>query len=46
MLEAIRYRLLMRKLRAEIAETVRGKSAVKTVRAVGKPTCKVCESIV
>ena len=46
MLEAVRYRLLMLRLRAEIARTVRGDSFAKTARTVGKPTCKVCESIV
>lgn len=52
MLEAIRYRILMRKLRGEIAATIREQfeSPVRT-DAVSeqtgvKPTCKACVSIV
>ena len=46
MLESIRYRLLMLRLRAEIARTVRETAPVKTAQARVKPTCKVCERIV
>lgn len=44
--ESIRYRLIMIRLRAEIARTVRRSAPVKNTRAEVKPTCKVCGSIV
>ena len=54
MIEQIRYRILMRRLRAEIAETVRAidarSNAVQPVplslQSGVKSPCKACESIV
>lgn len=52
MIEQIRYRILLHRLRAEIAETVRGTdereaphARVSLQRGVKSP-CKACESIV
>ena len=47
MLEAIRYRLLMAKLKKEIAATVRARTAdPHREPIVMKSSCKVCRSIV
>lgn len=47
MLEFIRYRLLMAKLRKEIAATVRDRAErVRGAEIVLKSSCKVCGSIV
>lgn len=47
MLNFIRYRLLMAKLRKEIAATVRDRTArTHSTEIVLKSSCKVCGSIV
>ena len=47
MLETIRYRLLMAKLKKEIAATVRACEAPsRSTQIVMKSSCKVCGSIV